>query len=280
MFKKRIDKLRKSFLKRFLFLIRKQQFEFVYKQIKFQLDLRDSIDREIFFNGYYEENQIQFLIDRIKKYNIKHFIDVGANIGIYSLRIGKKFPQIKINSIEPHPSAFKRLRANIELNKLSDTIKTHNIALSDVTGPGFLSSAFDTQSGGAKVEQTDHNRFNISKIKLARAEDILNLKNERVAIKIDVEGDELNVLLGAKKLINKFNPIIVLEFNSCHIFSRTFLRDILNVLKYYKVYRILPRGKIISLGDKYNPSEYEIFSYQNLLFLPRKERGEILKILN
>ena len=72
MFKKRIHKLRKSFLKRFLFLIRKQQFEFVYKQIKFQLDLRDSIDREIFFNGYYEENQIQFLIDSIKKHNIKH----------------------------------------------------------------------------------------------------------------------------------------------------------------------------------------------------------------
>ena len=99
-------------------------------------------------------------------------------------------------------------------------------------------------------------------------------------IKIDVEGDELNVLLGAKKLINKFNPVIVLEFNTCHIFSRTFLKDILSILKYYKVYRILPRGKIISLGDEYNPSEYEIFSYQNLLFLPRKERDKILKILN
>ena len=211
MFKKRIHKLRKSFLKRFLFLIRKQQFEFVYKQIKFQLDLRDSIDREIFFNGYYEENQIQFLIDSIKKYNIKHFIDVGANIGIYSLRIGKKFPQIKINSIEPHPSAFKRLRANIELNKLSDTIKTYNIALSDVTGPGFLSSAFDTQSGGAKVEQTDHNRFNISKIKLERAEDIINLKNERVAIKIDVEGFESRVLDGFGSLLSSNEIVLQIE---------------------------------------------------------------------
>ena len=211
MFKKRIHKLRKSFLKRFLFLIRKQQFEFVYKQIKFQLDLRDSIDREIYFNGYYEENQIQFLIESIKKYNIQHFIDVGANIGIYSLRIGKKFPQININSIEPHPSAFKRLRANIELNKLSDTIRTHNIALSDVSGPGFLSSAFDTQSGGAKVEQSDHNRFNISKIKLERADNILKLRNERVAIKIDVEGFESRVLHGFGNLLCSNEIVLQIE---------------------------------------------------------------------
>ncbi len=211
MFKKKIQKLRKSFLRRFLFLIKKEKLSFKLNDIQLNLDIRDSIDREIFFNGYYEESQTQFLIESINKYNIKHFIDVGANIGIYSLRIAKKFPQIKINSIEPHPSAFKRLQANIELNKLSDTIRTHNVALSDVSGPGYLSSAFDTQSGGAKVEQTDHNRFNISKIKLERADNILTLRNERVAIKIDVEGFESRVLDGFRNLLISNEIVLQIE---------------------------------------------------------------------
>jgi len=51
-------------------------------------------------------------------------------------------------------------------------------------------------------------------------------------------------------------------------------------LKYYKVYRILPGGKIISFSDNYNTYEYEIFAYQNLLFLPIKEAKEIIKIIN
>ena len=103
------------------------------------------------------------------------------------------------------------MQANIELNKLSGTIRTHNVALSDVSGPGFLSSAFDTQSGGAKVEQTDHNRFNISKIKLERADNILKLRNERVAIKIDVEGFESRVLDGFRNLLISNEIVLQIE---------------------------------------------------------------------
>ena len=77
MFKKKIQKLRKSFLRRFLFLIKKEKLSFKLNDIQLNLDIRD-FDREIFFT---EEKQIQYLIENIKKYNIKRFIDVGANIG-------------------------------------------------------------------------------------------------------------------------------------------------------------------------------------------------------
>ena len=78
MFKKKIQKLRKSFFRRFLFLIKKEKLSFKLNDIQLNLDIRDSIDREIFFTGYYEEKQIQYLVENIKKYNIKRFIDVGA----------------------------------------------------------------------------------------------------------------------------------------------------------------------------------------------------------
>ena len=57
MFKKKIQKLRKSFLRRFLFLIKKEKLSFKLNDIQLNLDIRDSIDREIFFTGYYEENK-------------------------------------------------------------------------------------------------------------------------------------------------------------------------------------------------------------------------------
>ena len=59
MFKKKIQKLRKSFLRRFLFLIKREKLSFKLNDIQLNLDIRDSIDREIFFTGYYEEKQIQ-----------------------------------------------------------------------------------------------------------------------------------------------------------------------------------------------------------------------------
>ena len=64
MFKKKIQKLRKSFLRRFLFLIKKEKLLFKLNDIQLNLDIRDSIDREIYFTNRYEEEQIQYLIEK------------------------------------------------------------------------------------------------------------------------------------------------------------------------------------------------------------------------
>ena len=125
MFKKKIQKLRKSFLRRFLFLIKKEKLSFKLNNIQLYLDIRDSIDREIFFTGYYEEKQTQYLIENIKKYNIKRFIDVGANIGVYALTIANSIPNITIDAFEPHKGAFERMEKNIMQNNFSNIIKCH-----------------------------------------------------------------------------------------------------------------------------------------------------------
>lgn len=236
-----------------------------------------------FFNSEYFEGEIK-LLKKITRYFDLHkyiYIDVGANDGSHVNNLIKTTEKINFCLFEANPFNYKKLRKNIKKNK---KIKLYKFALGKKNA---LIKMFDFKKTGTKLSRSNKKSlehlvdkkiysFNVNVKKL----DNFKFTKKVKIIKIDVEGDELNVLLGAKKLINKFNPIIILEFNSCNIFSRTFLKDILNVLKYYKVYRILPRGKIISLGDKYNASEYEVFSHQNLLFLPRKERGEILKILN
>ena len=209
MFKKKIQKLRKSFLRRFLFLIKREKLLFKLNDIKLNLDIRDSIDREIYFTNRYEEEQIKLLIDSIKKYKIKHFVDVGANIGIYALLIAKNFPNIKIDAFEPHKGAFERMEANIHQNGFSKIIQSHNLALSNENKNGYLlaSTRFGTyQSGGASVSSEGE-----MKISQMRGDDLIKDIDSIIAIKIDVEGFELSVLQGFENLIKNNKIFLQIE---------------------------------------------------------------------
>ncbi len=209
MFKKQIQKLRKSFLRRFLFLINKEKFLFKLNDIKLNLDIRDSIDREIYFTNRYEEEQIKILIDSIKKYEITHFLDVGANIGIYALIIAKNFPNIKIDAFEPHKGAFERMEANIHQNGFSQIIQSHNLALSSENKNGYLqaSKRFGTyQSGGASISPEGE-----MKISQVRGDDLIKDVDSIIAIKIDVEGFELSVLQGIENLIKNNKIFLQIE---------------------------------------------------------------------
>ena len=73
--KKGYRKLRKSFLRRYLFYTKKEKFVFRLNDILLNLDIRDSIDREIYFTNRYEEEQIKLLLDNIKK--LRELTSVG-----------------------------------------------------------------------------------------------------------------------------------------------------------------------------------------------------------
>ena len=209
MFKKQIQKLQKSFLRRFLFLTNKEKFLFKLNDVKLNLDIRDSIDREIYFTNRYEEEQIKLLIDSIKKFKITHFIDVGANIGIYALNIAKNFPNIKIDAFEPHKGAFERMKANIHQNGFSQIIQSHNLALSSENKNGYLqaSTRFGTyQSGGANISPEGE-----MKISQVRGDDLIKDVDSFIAIKIDVEGFELSVLQGIENLIKNNKIFLQIE---------------------------------------------------------------------
>ena len=217
MFKKKIQKLRKSFLRRFLFLIKKEKLSFKLNDIQLNLDIRDSIDREIFFTGYYEEKQIQYLIENIKKYNIKRFIDVGANISMLS--IANSIPNIKIDAFEPHKGAFERMEVNVKQNNFSNIIKCHNLALSNENKEGYLlarSRFGEYQSGGAKLSSEGK-----MKIKQVCGDNVLKDINNTIAIKVDVEGLELLVLKGMVNLIKNNRIFLQIE-----IFDQEFVKTV------------------------------------------------------
>tara|TARA_Y100000816_G_scaffold256423_1_gene209905 strand:- start:214 stop:963 length:750 start_codon:yes stop_codon:yes gene_type:complete len=224
MFIKKIYKLRKSFLRRFLFLIKKEKFFYKMNDFFLFLDLKDSIDREIYFNGYYEEEQVSYLKEAILKFNLNSFIDIGANIGVYALSISKQFPDLNVIAFEPHKDAFKRMEMAIQKNNFSKRITAYPYALANEDGEGklFTLNRFDTsQSGGARI--SDEGQFTV---KQKKGDDLIKLKDQKLAIKIDVEEFELQVLNGITELISQNKVFLQIEiFNRNYPIVASFLES-------------------------------------------------------
>src|SRR5207253_8586250 len=60
-------------------------------------------------------------------------LDVGANIGLYSLGLSALAPRGKIYAFEPGPTTFGHLRSNLEVNRATN-VEASNLAVSDTTG--------------------------------------------------------------------------------------------------------------------------------------------------
>ena len=77
-----------------------------------KINILDPIDKEIFFKNTYEKKQIKILVDNIKCYENAIFVDIGANKGIYSLTLAKKFKNLKIYAYEPVLTTFKSFKTD------------------------------------------------------------------------------------------------------------------------------------------------------------------------
>ena len=201
-----------SLIKRISFLNKTQIIKFNFGKIK--LNLLQSIDREIYLTGFYEKEQLVFLDQISKKNKITHFLDIGANIGYYSLYF-KKINNI--HAFEPNKKNFLRLQENCELNNLS--MKLYNLGLSNSNSESEIWYTDKDKMGGSAIfdkndlELRKYNPQNIIKerIKIKRLDELLDIKNKKILVKIDVERHEKKVLEGMSKLIEQNDIILQIE---------------------------------------------------------------------
>ena len=165
-----------------------------------------------FENSYYKtcENNVIFLKNLLKD---KDIIDIGSNIGLFSLAICKNINFNTINLFEPAKDYFDYSK---ELLKKYDNIDYHNIALGNKEDNGVLFKNPGENIGWNTLYTKDpmqNNNFINKMIKekvLIKKLDNYNFKNIDF-IKIDVEGYECEVLKGAMDTIKKFKPYIFIE---------------------------------------------------------------------
>ena len=142
------------------------------------------------------------------------FIDVGANVGYYSL-FAAKFGAKKIISFEPNPVLCKRFKKNIELNKFEERINLFECALGDKKGNTRLHlNKNDIGSSSLLKNSLSTNFINVevfSLIEILETEDIKKID----ALKIDVEGFEDKIMKTFfQKSNTKLYPKIVIVEDS------------------------------------------------------------------
>lgn len=183
--------------------------------LRMHLDARDLVPRTILANGVYEPVTMRLIEDHLTPAGT--FIDVGAHIGLHSLRAaGKVGPNGKVISVEPNPDTLRELRRNIALSKLNQVV-VQPVACSDKesTLDLFAGSLANTGMSSlskrtAEAEGESGRQF---KVRARPLDDIVAESGlQRVdVIKIDVEGAELFVLKGAMHTLQRFHPFLVME---------------------------------------------------------------------
>jgi len=130
------------------------------------------------------------------------FVDAGANIGIYSIffsRFQSFFDHFEVHAFEASPETFRRL----ELNSEAHAFKCHNVALSDKVGElRFVQGAVShvttlvDKRNDYSIEGTE---FSVTAMPLHA----VGLRGNNIILKVDVEGQEYEVLKGAEPLFEE-----------------------------------------------------------------------------
>ncbi len=173
-------------------------------------NIKENIGYEIFINGIYEKETVDFICSKLTFGSI--YIDIGANIGSIVIPVSKKMGNIHGLCIEASPTVYGYLEKNMLANQI-ENIKIINIAISDTDNKlvSFYSPSGQFGKGhmsGIIKEES----INVETIKL----DSL-LQNYQIAnpdfIKIDIEGFEYFAFKGAQSvLFQEKAPDILFEF--------------------------------------------------------------------
>jgi len=157
----------------------------------------------------YEGIYFDFFLDLIKEAKI--VFDIGANIGWHSLNTAKLNKKLKVYAFEPIKDTYNYLVRNIKLNKLNNIIP-NNIGLSDKNAIVHFYVNPELSGSASEKKITDFNTNRI-KVTLKKLDDYCADNNifKIDLIKCDVEGAELFVLKGGKKILEEFKPIIFVE---------------------------------------------------------------------
>ncbi len=222
------------------------------------------------------EEEVAFLYNCAEKdAETLTFFDVGANTGAYAQAVLNIFPQhTHVHCFEPGAATFAQLSHTINAlpEECRGRVFLHNTALGKLEGTQKL---YYNHEGSALASlykrRLDH--FNIY---FDKSEDVtvttLELhcaahNIERIdVLKLDVEGNELDVLHGAQALFDAERiGLVQFEFGGCNMDSRTYLQDFYYFFQQYGyfLFRMCPHKNLIPLFpyDEY----YEIPIFQNIL---------------
>lgn len=188
--------------------------------VKVRLYLDSELSRQIYYK-HFEYIERDFLNRFLRPGDI--FVDVGANIGLFSLLAAKRIGKGgQVHSFEPTPETMARLKDNVQLNDLAN-VQCHPLALSDRAETLKLTRSTDGYDAWNSLAQPDRGEtFTSQMVETTTWDDFAEthgLVGRVTMMKIDVEGWETFVLNGARQTLSRPDaPLLQVEFanNAAH----------------------------------------------------------------
>ena len=213
----------------------------------FQLLFRFALKGMNFGGGSnYQDSGEEWVLKYIAKQTANQAMvvfDVVANVGSYARLVSKILPQAKIFSFEPAQETFLALQNSIKELK---NVEGFNFGFGKSLGKVVLYSNSSASGLSSVYNREGLNLNNQEEIEIQTLDNFCEQHNisQIDFLKLDVEGNEYQVLEGAKNLLKGNNiKFIQFEFGGTDIDARVFFRDFYNLLSpQFQIFRILKNG--------------------------------------
>ena len=189
------------------------------------VDLSDHVGREMFKHGWYESAYVDFIRQHLGDRD-GQFVDVGANVGNYSLALAPHYAHTL--AFEPNPAVFPVLDANLKLNSSLPITAVPCWLSSDNATLDFYPD--DTNNSGASGFEAHGSSAEPIPLKVVAGDEYFDTGRSVAAIKIDVEGHELDVVQGLRRTIQRDRPVIFMEWHTAMMDARGGLSALTNLL--------------------------------------------------
>jgi FkbM family methyltransferase len=224
------------------------------------LNIQDkSISRPLLMKGSYEQSVSELFVKYLKPDSC--VIDIGANIGYYSLLAASQCPRGQVFSFEPDNKNFQLLKTSIAYNGFEKIIQAYNFAVSDANKTIILSDLGNPGNSGARFTAEDEDLLKslisapdayFEKIEAIQLDTFLTEIRVDI-VKIDIEGHEPYAIQGMLNILKRDQPIIFAELAPSNIKllggmeAADFLQLLLNIG--YQISLVQKSGSIVEFSQ-------------------------------
>ena len=191
------------------------------------------------------QEEVKFLGSLVNDLGEFVFLDVGANVGAYSLEFLREYPKTCVFAFEPGSSAFSTLKTKTS----ATSINCINLGIGEKEGKFELFCDYPG-SGLASLSRRDLSHLKID-FNSKEIISVVTLDNwigeneisENIVMKMDIEGHELFALKGAVKSLKEKVKLIQFEFGGSNIDSKTYFIDFWRLLSSdFDIFRLTSKG--------------------------------------
>lgn len=189
-----------------------------YGSFRMQVDPADENGRQVMMRGMNRKDRVVQHIQRLLRRG-DAMLDIGANCGYMSFAAAERVgPRGEIIAFEPSPLTGELLEKNISLNPQAN-IEPHHVAVGQQSGKLNFHSV-PQRSGYSSLRAAGRPAEEVSEVEVIALDDWLERLPAVRLIKLDIEGAELMALRGARALLDRDRPYLIIEVDD------TFLREL------------------------------------------------------